>query len=111
MTGSIPVTETGDGAHAPVPADPVPARASRSSRGRVLRAAVELVLASALGWLTFWLWPHGIGTITMVLEDGTELVSTRYHGNWITLAIMAGAVSVVLVADAVRQFVSRSTGP
>jgi hypothetical protein len=72
-------------------------------RRGLVAAAVEVVLAVAAGWLAFWLWPHGIATITMVLDDGTTLVSTRYYGNWMALAIVAGTAAALFVSLAVRS--------
>ena len=75
---------------------------SPARRGGLVVAAVELVLAVAAGWLAFWLWPHGVATITMVLDDGTTLVSTRYYGTWMSLAIVAGTAAALFVSLAVR---------
>lgn len=77
---------------------------SSPSRGawRVV-ALVELLLAGVTGWLAFLCWPQGIATITTRLEDGTELVSSRYFGDWIAAAITLGTVSGLFVVDALRR--------
>lgn len=100
MTGPTP-------ANVPVvPEHPV--RRSSSRRGGIVVAVVEVILAVAAGWLAFWLWPRGIATITMVLDDGTALVSTRYYGNWMALAIVAGTAAALFVSLAVRSVVLAS---
>ena len=70
---------------------------------RALVAVVELVVAGGAIWAAYWCWPRGVATVTLVLDDGTRLVSTRYFGNWMALAILLGTVAALLVLDAVRQ--------
>ncbi len=72
---------------------------------RAVVAAVEVLAAAALVWLAFWLWPHGIATITDRASDGAVLVSSRYFGNWAAGAIGAGTVAALLVLDAIREVV------
>ena len=72
---------------------------------RALVALVEVVAAAAAIWGAFWCWPRGVATITLVLDDGTRLVSTRYYGNWMGAAILLGTIAALLVLDAVRQTV------
>jgi hypothetical protein len=84
-----------------------PPRPSGSRRSlRLLLAAVELVAAGFAVWAAFWCWPRGIATITLVLEDGTQLVSTRYYGNWMAAAIGLGILAALLVLDAVRHLMA-----
>lgn len=73
---------------------------------RLLLAAVELVVAGVAVWAAFWCWPRGIATITLVLDDGTRLVSTRYYGNWMAAAIGLGILAALLVLDAVRRLLT-----
>ncbi|HET9138685.1 hypothetical protein [Actinophytocola sp.] len=81
-----------------------PARRPRSRRPlRVLLAVAELLAAGFAVWGAFWCWPRGIATITLVLEDGTQLVSTRYFGNWMAAAIGLCVLAGLLVLDAVRH--------
>ncbi|HEU5469827.1 MAG TPA: hypothetical protein VFV67_04185 [Actinophytocola sp.] len=82
---------------------PPPRGRRRVTVWRLLVALVELLAAAAAIWLAFQCWPRGIATITLVLEDGTELVSTRYFGNWMAAAIGLGTLAGLLVTDAVRQ--------
>jgi len=82
---------------------PVSRRASRAAR--LVAAAIELLMLAGAVWLAFWLWPRGVTTITTILDDGTTLVSTRYYGNWMALAIAAGTVAALLAVDAVRHVV------
>lgn len=70
---------------------------------RVWIALGELVAAGGAIWGAFALWGMAITTMTMRLDDGTELVSREYAGNWIALALVLGAVAGLLVIDAVRQ--------
>lgn len=86
---------------APPPTEP--GRLHRPRRAWI--ALAELILAGGAVWLAFYCWPRGIHTITTVLNDGTELESTRYYGNWLGAAIALGTVAGVLVLDALRQIV------
>lgn len=72
---------------------------------RALVALAELLVAAGAIWLAYRCWPRGIATVTLVLDDGTKLVSTRYYGNWIAAAIGLGTVAALLGLDAVRQSV------
>jgi hypothetical protein len=72
---------------------------------RALVALAELIGAAAAIWGAFLCWPRGVATITLVLDDGTRLVSTRYFGNWMAAAIALGTVAALLVLDAVRQVI------
>lgn len=83
------------------PAAPTPARLNQPWRLAV--ALVELLLAAATVVAAVWLWPRGITTITTVLDDGKQLVSTRYYGNLIAAAIATTMVGALLVVDAIRQ--------
>ncbi|MPZ84142.1 MAG: hypothetical protein GEV28_28585 [Actinophytocola sp.] len=85
---------------------PPPTERSRLHRPwRALVALVELLVAGGLVLLAFWAWPRGFATITTVVGDGTELVSTRIYGNWLGGAIGFGTVAALLVLDALRQVV------
>jgi hypothetical protein len=70
-----------------------------------LVALLELLVAGGAVWAAFWAWPRGVATITLALDDGTKLVSTRYFGNWMGLSILLGTIAALLVLDAVRQVV------
>jgi hypothetical protein len=70
-----------------------------------LVAVLELLVAGGAVWAAFWAWPRGVATITLALDDGTTLVSTRYFGNWMGLSILLGTIAGLLVLDAVRQAV------
>jgi hypothetical protein len=72
---------------------------------RAVVAAVELLVAAGLVWLAFWMWPHGIATITDTASDGAVLKSTKYFGNWLAGSIGVGMVAALLVVDAIRQLV------
>ncbi|WP_260479109.1 hypothetical protein [Kibdelosporangium aridum] len=82
-----------------------PVRAKLNQPKRALVAAAEVLVAAGLIWLAFYLWPKGVATITTVLDDGRTLVSHRYYGHWMSLAIFSGTVAGVLVVDAIRQLV------
>ncbi|MFL6140793.1 MAG: hypothetical protein ACJ72N_02840 [Labedaea sp.] len=77
---------------------------------RALVALAELLGAAGATWLAYWCWPRGIATVTLVLDDGTRLVSTRYYGNWIAAAIALGTVAALLALGAVRQLVLAARG-
>jgi hypothetical protein len=70
---------------------------------RALAALVELVVAGVAIWAAFQCWPRGVATVTLVLDDGTKLVSTRYFGNWMALAILLGTVAALLLLEVLRQ--------
>jgi hypothetical protein len=70
---------------------------------RALVALVELVVAGGAIWVAYQCWPRGVATVTLALDDGTTLVSTRYFGNWMALAVLLGTVAALLVLEAVRQ--------
>ncbi|MBP2322331.1 hypothetical protein JOF56_002716 [Kibdelosporangium banguiense] len=81
-----------------------PVRAKLNQPRRAFVALAEVLVAAALIWLAFWLWPHAIAPISTVLADGRPpYVSHRYYGNWMALSILSGTVAGVLVVDAVRQ--------
>lgn len=81
-----------------------PVRAKLNQPKRAFVALAEVVVAAALIWLAFWLWPKGVVTISTVLEEGRPpYVSHRYYGHWMALAIFSGTVAGVLLVDAVRQ--------
>lgn len=86
------------------PAKPLVDRPRLNRPVRALVAAFEVLVGVIAVWAAItWAWPRGVATITMVLSDGTELVSTRYFGNWMALAIAFGTIAAVLVVDALRQ--------
>jgi hypothetical protein len=83
-----------------------PVRARLNQPRRALVALAEVVVAAALVWLAFWLWPKGIATISTVLDQNRPpYVSHRYYGSWMSLAVLSGTVAAVLLVDAVRQVV------
>lgn len=83
-----------------------PVRARLNQPRRALVAVAELAVGAALVWLAFWLWPKGITTITQVLDNNRPpLVSHRYYGHWLSLAVLSGTVAAVLLVDAMRQLV------
>jgi hypothetical protein len=73
--------------------------------GRALIAGVELVLVVVLGFAAHWCWQHGIQEFSYPLDGRPPLVSTRYHGNWVALAVVAATVGGILVLDAIRQVI------
>lgn len=82
-----------------------PVAAGLNQPWRALVAVVEVLVAAGAVWAAFWAWPRGIATITLELDDGSRLESTRFFGNWMGAAILLGTVAAVLVLDAVRQVV------
>jgi hypothetical protein len=72
---------------------------------RAVVALVELAAAAGLVVLAFWLWHQAAAPIDTVLDDGTDLRSTRYFGSWMAGAIAVGTVAALLVLDALRQLV------
>lgn len=72
---------------------------------RLAGALAELALAGLAVWAAFWCWGHVVGTVTVRLRSGVELVSRTYAGDWAAAAIGVGGVAAVLVAAAVRQAV------
>jgi hypothetical protein len=84
----------------------VPPRRGRLNQPwRALIALAELVVAGAALWAAYWCWPRGIATITLQLDNGTQLVSHRYFGDWLALAIALGTIAALLALDALRQVV------
>jgi hypothetical protein len=117
-SGVLPAHEKLNGVTAPPIADEPAADLIRPSRPagsrrplRLLLAAVELVAAGFAVWAAFWCWPRGIATITLVLDDGTRLVSTRYYGNWMAAAIGLGILATLLVLAAVRHLLTAVRAP
>lgn len=98
---SAPATE--ESAAAPTGSDMPPAAAGLHRPWRALVALVEVLVAAAAMWAAYRCWPRGIASVTLELEDGSRLESTRYFGNWMGLAILLGTVAALLVLDAVRQ--------
>lgn len=84
---------------------PPPPRSGLHQPWRALVALLELIVAGGGVWAAYWAWPRGVATISLALDDGTTLVSTRYFGNWMALAILLGTVAALLVLDAARQLV------
>ncbi|PXY37783.1 hypothetical protein [Prauserella flavalba] len=70
---------------------------------RLFVAACEVVVAAVAVWVAFLAWDNSLTTVTVRLDDGTELVSRVYAGNWIALAIGLGGLAGILVVDAIRQ--------
>lgn len=70
---------------------------------RLAVAAVELLVAGLAVWGGVLSWGAAIRTVTVRLDDGTELVSRVYAGDRIGIAVGLAAVGGVLVLDAVRQ--------
>lgn len=70
---------------------------------RLWVALGELAAAGLALWGAFALWGRAVTTMTVRLDDGSELVSRELSGNWIALAILLGAVAGVFVIDAIRQ--------
>ncbi len=98
----------------PAVTDAVSATPSSSSRHaqdrlhqpfRLVVAAAELVLAVVSGWAVTWCWGNAVGTMTIRANDGAELVSRVYEGDWIGLAFACAAVAALLTVDAARQAV------
>jgi hypothetical protein len=72
---------------------------------RLVVAAVELVLAVTAGWAARRCWSAAVTTVTVRANDGAELVSHVYGGNWIGLAFLSAAVTGLLLVDCARQVV------
>lgn len=70
---------------------------------RAIIAGVEAVVAAAAVWFAFVCWPKGVHTISMTLNDGTVLTSTRYVGSWMAAAIGLGTLAALLLLDAARE--------
>jgi hypothetical protein len=87
------------------PQTPPERRRGLNQPWRGLVALGELAGAGLVLWLAFWCWSKSRDTITLVLGDGTQLVSTRSLGHWMAAAIALGTVAGVLALDAVRQIV------
>ncbi|MDT7787054.1 MAG: hypothetical protein QOF58_5473 [Pseudonocardiales bacterium] len=81
-----------------------PAGPSLHQPKRWLIAAGEVVAIVLLAWLAVWCWNRGVVKLTYPL-DGHDLISTRYHGNWIGTAVASLTLAVILALDAVRQVV------
>jgi hypothetical protein len=71
---------------------------------RLAVAAVELLLAAGAMWTAFACWGSALGTVTVHLPDGTDLVSRTYAGNWVAGAVGLATLAGLLVVDAVREF-------
>ena len=82
---------------------PPPVRGGLNKPWRAAVAVLELVGAAAAIWGAYWCWPRGVVTFTLVLDDGSRLVSTRYFGNWMAAAFGLGTVAALLLLDALRQ--------
>ncbi|PRX45560.1 hypothetical protein B0I33_109223 [Prauserella shujinwangii] len=70
---------------------------------RVAVAAGEVLLAAVALWGAFVCWDASVTTVTMRLDDGTELVSRRLAGHLVTVAIALGTLAGIAVLDALRQ--------
>lgn len=66
---------------------------------------MESVLAVVAGWAATWFWGDAVSTMTIRTDDGAELVSRVYEGDWVGLAFACVAVAALLVVDAARQAV------
>lgn len=82
-----------------------PEKAGLNQPWRAVVALVEVLLAGLAFWGASRCWPNAFATITTVLEDGRELVSTRMFGNWASAAIGLGTVAALLTLDALRQVI------
>lgn len=72
---------------------------------RAVVALVELVLAGLAVWLAVYLWSSGVVTIRQsepLVREGVVEV-TRYLGDRIAFAVLAGLAAALFVLDAVRQ--------
>jgi hypothetical protein len=90
------------GSHA-WPAEPPPPSERLHQPWRALIALVELVLAASSFWAATLCWSNVVVAVVLRLNDGTELTSTRYEGDWVAAAIGLGALACLLLVDAVRQ--------
>lgn len=82
-----------------------PEKAGLNQPWRALVALVEVLLAGLAFWGASTCWPNAFATVTTVLDDGRELVSTRMLGNWASAAIGLGTLAALLMMDALRQVV------
>ncbi|MEU6641139.1 hypothetical protein ABZ863_01155 [Saccharomonospora sp. NPDC046836] len=71
---------------------------------RVLVAVAECLVAALSVWGALACWAASQTTVSVRLDDGTQLVSYIYAGNWVGLAIGLAGLAGILVLDAVRQF-------
>ncbi len=71
---------------------------------RALWALAEIVAAGLLLWLAVWLWGEGVDTVGGV-RDRPDLTVDRYQGGWIGTSVAVGTLALILVLDALRQFV------
>ena len=63
--------------------------------GGLVVVAVLVVLAA------IWCWQHGIIRYDIPANGGTpELVSTRFVGSWLTIAVGLGTVAALLLVGA-----------
>lgn len=60
-------------------------------------------MAALAVWGAFALWGSAVRDVTVHLDDGSVLTSRVYEGDRIALAVALGALTAVLVIDAVRQ--------
>ena len=71
---------------------------------RAAVAAGLLVVAVLAVLVAVWSWQRGVVTYDVPAGSGTpEMVSTRYLGSWMTIAIGLGTVAALLVVGAARQ--------
>lgn len=82
-----------------------PEKAGLNQPWRAFVALVEVLLAGLAFWGASRCWPNAFATVTTVLEDGRELVSTRMFGNWAAATIGLGTAAALLGLDALRQLV------
>ncbi|WP_033291083.1 hypothetical protein [Amycolatopsis jejuensis] len=70
---------------------------------RAFVALGEVVVAGLVLWAAFALWHAGVVTIVTTAGDGAKLASQRHLGGHLAGALGLGALSAVLVVDAIRQ--------
>jgi hypothetical protein len=86
----------------------VPAGGERSgepataARGPLL-AGVEVLAALGLGYAAQRSWGNGSVTIHLGISDAGLDTVTRSFGNWLTIGIMLGMLSGLLLVDAGRR--------
>jgi len=72
-----------------------------------LLAGVEVLAALGLGYAAQRSWGNGSVTIHLGISDAGLDTVTRSFGNWLTIGIMLGMLSGLLLVDAGRRVLQR----
>ncbi|MFY9807973.1 MAG: hypothetical protein WCC65_02770 [Pseudonocardiaceae bacterium] len=71
-----------------------------------LRAVAEVLVAIALGGLTWWCWHHGV--VHTTTRRGIALY--RIEGRWWAIAVGAAMLAGILLVDAGRRMAVQASG-